>query len=502
MPNTNQSVSKMLREVHKYAEACEVLIKRKDRPAFHLSPRIGWLGLPCGMTYFQGEYHLFYQYNPFDLNWGTVYWGHAVSKDLLEWRYIPAALGPDKYYDVDGCLSGSSIVLPDGRHLLMYTGVMKEQQKYGGFCEIQRQFIAVGDGLTYIKYENNPVLDEKDMPVGNSKLHFRDPQMWRGKDGKYYCVISNINGAGSAEVLMYQSEDAFKWEFLNVIYTNERHFGLTWEHPDFFELDGKWVLLASTVDMLPEGFEYHNGYGALCLIGEFDETAHEFTPTRDQSVDYGIEFYAPQTFLTPDGRRVMIAWMQHWNTSANRNENSLWFGQMTLPRELSVKNGRLYQQPIRELETRRVNQVTYEDLTFSDILRLDGISGRKVDMELTVAAADPQKLYQSFKVVFAQDDAHHTEFSFRPYDKIGRIDRKFSGTRKTTIHQRRTLINALDGAIKLRIILDRYSVEIFINDGEQVMTATFYTPQSADGISFVADGEVKMSVTKYDLKDE
>ena len=114
--------------------------------------------------------------------------------------------------------------------------------------------------------------------------------------------------------------------------------------PDFFELDGKWVLLTSPQDMLPEGFEYHNGNGTLCLIGEYDEEKGTFTNSMIRAIDYGIDFYAPQTVLTPDGRRVMIGWMQNWDACSLRSPEEKWFGQMSLPRELFIKDGRLYQR--------------------------------------------------------------------------------------------------------------------------------------------------------------
>jgi beta-fructofuranosidase len=126
--------------------------------------------------------------------------------------------------------------------------------------------------------------------------------------------------------------------------------GKMWECPDLFELDGKWVILTSPQDMLPQGFEYHNGNGTLCLIGDFDDDLGVFVEQHDQSIDYGIDFYAPQTVLTPDGRRVMIGWMQNWDTCNFRAQDIKWFGQMSLPRELSIRNGRLYQNPIRDLK--------------------------------------------------------------------------------------------------------------------------------------------------------
>ena len=126
-----------------------------------------------------------------------------------------------------------------------------------------------------------------------------------------------------------------------------------WKCPDFFELDGKAVLLVSPQDMLPEGFEYHNGNGTLCLIGDYDEETDSFSEEHNQSVDYGIDFYASQTVEAPDGRRIMIGCMQNWDTCTFRSPHHSWYGQMSLPRELSIQNGRLYQRPIRELEALR-----------------------------------------------------------------------------------------------------------------------------------------------------
>ena len=272
-----------------------------------------------------------------------------------------------------------------------------------------------------------------------------------------------------------------------------------WECPDLFELNGKWVLLTSPQDMLPEGFEYHNGNGTLCLIGDFDEDAGVFKEMHNQSVGYGIDFFAPQTVLTPDGRRVMIGWMQNWDSCGIRSREEPWFGQMSLPRELFVKNNRLYQMPIKELDAMRHNRVEYTGVTVAETVWLDGIKGRKLDMELTIRPGDPQELYQKFAVRFAQNERYHTSLSFRPRESILKIDRKFSGSRRASIHQRRSLVNMVDGELKLRIILDRFSVEVFVNDGEQVLSATMYTDQEADRVSFFADGTVNMDVVTYEL---
>ena len=494
-------MSKMLEKARKYEDEQGKQIKAEDRPAFHVSPYVGWMNDPNGFSYYQGEYHLFYQYYPYDTHWDSMHWGHVVSKDLLHWKYLPAALAPDEEYDKGGCFSGSAIELDDGRQLLMYTAVDHETLEDGSKRDIQTQAVAVGDGRDYVKYEKNPVLTEKDLPEGASKVDFRDPKIWKGKDGNFYCVIGSRPADGSGQILLYRSENGFDWEFVSILAENKKRFGKMWECPDFFELDGKHVLLTSPQDMLPEGLEYHTGNGTLCIIGEMDKDTYTLKEQFNQSVDYGIDFYAMQTVEAPDGRRIMIGWMQNWDTCANnRIPKGKWFGQMSLPRELSIKDGRLIQKPVREIEKLRTNKTEYKNVAFEDVIRLDGIEGRCVDMEITLRPADAQNIYKKFAVRFAQNDTYHTAVSFRPYESVLKIDRKFSGSRRAIIHQRRSLVNSENGEIKLRLILDRFSAEIFVNDGEHVMTATIYTDLEADGISFFADGKVEMDVTKYELK--
>ncbi len=492
-------ISQSLRDARKYEETMEQKIGKEERPGFHLAARVGWMNDPNGFSWYQGEYHLFYQYHPYDSHWGPMHWGHAVSKDLLHWEYRPAALAPDTEYDRDGCFSGSAVTLPDGRQLLMYTGVSRQMQPDGSVRDVQVQCAAAGDGTDYEKCAQNPVLAEQDLPDGGSRFDFRDPKLWQKPDGTYGCVVGNCTADGDGRVLLYHSPDGLHWNFKSVLAANDRRFGRMWECPDFFLLDGKAVLLVSPQDMLPQGFEYHNGNGTLCLIGSYDEAAETFAEEHHQAVDYGIDFYAPQTVLAPDGRRIMIGWMQNWDTCNLHTPDQPWFGQMSLPRELSVKGGRLYQKPVRELERLRTGQVRYENVTFSDLLRLDGVNGRRVDMELFIRPADEKNSYRKFAVRFAQNDSYQTSVSFRPYESIVKADRKFSGSRRALIHQRRCLVNSAGGVLKLRIILDQFSAEIFVNDGEHVLTVTMYTESAAEGISFYADGDVTMDVVKYEL---
>ncbi|MBR3007259.1 MAG: GH32 C-terminal domain-containing protein, partial [Stomatobaculum sp.] len=291
------------------------------------------------------------------------------------------------------------------------------------------------------------------------------------------------------------------WKYWKVLAANRNRFGRMWECPDFFPLDGKWVLLTSPQDMLPQGFEYHNGNGTLCLTGSFDEAEGNFTEETDQAIDYGIDFYAPQTVLTPDGRRVMIGWLQNWDACAIRRPESAWAGQMSLPRELSLRNGRLCQQPLRELASLRRDEKEFHDIPVSGQVRLPGIQGRAVEMEIRVRPADPAAVFHKFAVRFAEDGQFHTAFSFRPHEGILKADRKFSGSRRAIVHQRRCLVEHRDGALTIRLILDRFSAECFVGEGEQVMSMALYTDTAADGISFFADGDAVMDLKFARLGD-
>ena len=480
-----------------YERAAGEKIRRESRPVFHLTPLTGWMNDPNGFCFYRGLYHLFYQYNPYATKWDAMHWGHAVSRDLLRWTYLPAALAPDAPYDSFGCFSGSAAELPDGQHLLMYTGVRQGD----GDQTFQTQCIAVGDGTDYKKYAKNPVLDSGALPEGLSPHDFRDPKMWRTEDGGYRCVVGTRREDRRGVLLQYESLDGLDWRYVGVLAENDGRFGLMWECPDFFPLDGKQVLFVSPQDMLPEGFEYHNGNGTVCLTGHMD--GNRFVEEHNQAIDYGIDFYAPQTILTPDGRRVMIGWMQNWDTCGTTGyEERLWCGQMTLPRELFLKNGRLWQRPVRELAQYRSGKTAYQNVLLDGKKTLEGIEGRVAELEIRVRPADPGSPYRNFILYFAQNEKYYSSLSYRPYESWLQIDRKFSGSRRAYVHQRRCLVPGRHGEIRLHVILDRFSAEVFINGGEQVMTAAILTGSDAGGISFETDGKAVMDITKYTLSEE
>ena len=494
--------SEPLAKARSYEEHMEAFIDLADRPCFHLSSYVGWMNDPNGFSYYKGEYHLFYQYSPYKTTWAPMHWGHAVSKDLLTWRNLPCALAPDMPYDeYNGCFSGSAIELPDGQLLLMYTGAgANGKRKDGSPRECQTQCLAVGDGVNFQKYEGNPVIDASSLPEGSSSEHFRDPKIWREEDGTYWAALANLGPDKSGQIVLYRSEDAFSWQFDRVLSRNRGRYGIMWECPDLFKLDGKDVLLLSPQDMLPEGHEFYSGNGTLCIVGHLDQQSGELVEETVSSIDHGIDFYATQTLLTPDGRRVMVAWMQNWDATAGLMRARSWFGQMATPRELSVRNGRLYQWPIRELEGLRMNQIVHNGITVDENpIALEGVCGRVVDLLVNIRPEDEGDLYKEFVIWFAQDSRFHSSVRYRPAHGSLEVSRIHAGSRRAYVHHRKCNVPGAPAKLSLRLVLDKYSVEVFANDGIRAMSMTIPTEVTADAITFSCKGRAVLDVEKYDL---
>ena len=489
-------MSKILLNAREYEEKFGAYICDEDRPVFHLSPRVGWMNDPNGLSFYNGQYHLFYQYHPYSTKWGPMHWGHAVSRDLLQWEYLPAAIAPDTAYDRGGCFSGSAIELPDGRHLLLYTGVRHETGGDGKERDIQTQCVAVGDGLNYEKYDGNPVLDGKDIPEGFSIHDFRDPKIFRKEDGGFGCVVGNRTGDGSGAVLLFGSKDGFRWQFESVLDRSRNELGRMWECPDMFRLDDRDVILTSPQDMQAMGLEFHSGNCTMALMGRITEG--NFLREQVQAIDYGLDFYAPQTLQTPDGRRVMIGWMQNWDTVSLCPDDARWFGQMTTPRELTIREGRLIQNPVRELDALHGRRVAYQNVPVHEEVSLTGVYGRVADITVTVKPAD-EAGFEMFRVKFAKDSQHYASLTYHTGTSTLRLSRTHAGFTKDVVHERTCLVANRGGEIKLRIILDRYSAEVFVNDGQQALTMTFLTPRTADGISFACSGQALINVEQYDI---
>lgn len=475
-----------------------VKIPAHARPGFHLTPLVGWMNDPNGFCYYNGCYHLFYQYHPYNTVWGPMHWGHAASADLLHWDYLPCALAPDTAADSAGCFSGSAAPLPDGQLLLLYTGV---QPAATGHKELQAQCVAVGDGRDFAKDAANPVITAAMLPEGYSAVDFRDPKIWQEGD-RYYCVAASRHKTEQGSILLFESPDGRSWRCLTVLDASHDALGKMWECPDFFALDGAQVLLVSPQEMraTADG-EFHAGEGTVAILGRYDPATHAFARQRVQAVDYGLDFYAPQTLLAPDGRRIMVAWMQSWATAPVNPAacGRPWFGRMTLPRELRVQNGRLYQTPVREIETLWRDKVALNGVTVTESTALPGIHGRSLDLTVRVnAAASPA--CRRFTLCFAADDALYNEIRCDLDRGELDFDRSHGGSRRDAPHTRHIKAAPRNGKLTLRLILDKDCAELFVNNGERVLSAVLDTPLEAQGITFGAEsGPVNLDIVQYTL---
>lgn len=471
---------------------------KDHKPVFHLTPLTGWMNDPNGFSYYDGKYHLFYQYNPYDVHWDRMHWGHACTEDFVNWEYLPAALAPDQDYDAFGVFSGSALE-KDGKHVLMYTSVQETKLPHGMKAVRQDQCIAIGNGRDYQKSIKNPVITGDMLPKDCSREDFRDPKIWE-EDGVFYCAVGNRHEDGSGQILLFVSEDLENWSMKSVLDRCENRYGKMWECPDFFHLGEKHVLIVSPQDMTAEGLEFHNGNGTVMFTGTFDKETGKFHEETAHAVDYGLDFYAPQTVETPDGRRVMTAWLKSWDGLVHIQDTK-WNGMMILPRELELKQGRVVQNPVRELEQYRRNRVSYENIRLGGTAgqaegsELEGIKGRTADLTLDIEEGE----YDSFEIRLAQNERFYSSIRYDRKDSVLTFDRTYSGLCRDYPSVRSMAVRDRKGKIRIRILLDLYSVEIFVNDGEQAMTSMITTDASADRITFRAEGPVQASVEKYDI---
>ena len=268
-----------------------------------------------------------------------------------------------------------------------------------------------------------------------------------------------------------------------------------WECPDFFTLDDTQVLIVSPQEMHARE-EFHPGYGTVAILGTFDEAHCAFTRRSIQPVDHGLNFYAPQTVLAPDGRRIMIGWMDNWETCKEAPRRHPWYAQMSTPREIFIKNGRLMQVPVREIESMWTSTVSHEAVISTET-SLPGVSGRMMDM--TVTLHPDGSTCRRFTLHVAKDSSHFIKIQADLARGELVFDRSRGGSRRDIAHTRHVLAPVENGRLTLRLLMDKESIELFINDGERVVTSLIPTPLSADGITFTADAPLPVTVEAHTL---
>lgn len=487
-------LSEKLLAAREYESSRSKEIPPVERPVYHMTTPIGWMNDPNGFSYYQGQIHLFFQYHPYNTFWGPMHWGHYVTPDYIKWELQPCAMAPDMDYDKDGCFSGSAVSMGD-QHVLMYTGV-KEWDENGEHITRQTQCIAFGDGREYVKYKNNPVITADMLPEGSSKVDFRDPKIWKEQDG-FWSLVGSKDATGSGQLALFHSDNAMDWEFVKILDHCHHEYGEMWECPDFFPLGGRQVLVISPQFMEADGKEFHSGNNTVYFVGDYDQERKSWSRGLPHMVDFGLDFYAAQTMEASDGRRIMIGWLQSWDTRLTPDHYK-WSGMMTIPRELSLKDGRLIQTPVREIRNYYQNEVVVEDFALNSQMgetEISGITGRSVDLTVHVKNGDYKKLFLSV----AANEKYRTTIIVNNMEGSVSVNRAQAGFKKDFICERSMKVAQRNGEIKLRVLVDKNSVELFVNDGEQAMTTLIYTSVEASQILWSIDGNAVVDVCKNDI---
>lgn len=469
------------------------------RGKFHLTPPLGWMNDPNGFSYFKNQYHLFYQHNPKDSVWGPMCWGHAVSNDLIFWNHLPIALRPDQPYDANGCFSGSAVTLGEN-HILFYTGHFDPN---GPKERRETQCISVGNGIEYKKFIHNPVIAEDLLPKDSSLGDFRDPKIWR-ENNIWYCITANANDSGNGRLLLFSSDNLEKWRFIGTLLKGGTNFGGMWECPDYFKIDEQDVLLWSAIGIPPEEGKYQNEHSVLWSIGKFDKDRGVFNPFKIMEVDKGPDFYAPQTLRSPDGRIIMVGWMQNWLRSMPTHELGLgWAGSMTIPREIEIIDETLVQKPIRELEKYRIEEIQ-NNVKIKNSIRLPNVASQYLDLEISLETSENGTVGLKFFVGKGEE----TVFTWDSRSNWLTLDRSKSGfpIRSLTpnrpncqIYRAHVLGNRK--ILEIRAILDRSSIEIFVDEGRIVFSMTIFPQPDSDGIEiFAKNGIARAKYRAWKLK--
>lgn len=480
-------------EANKFIKENKHKLNREYRLNYHLMGEYGWINDPNGFIEYKGKYHLFYQHYPYKPVWGPMHWGHGVSEDLIKWEYAPIALAPDTEFDKDGCFSGTSIE-KEGKLYLIYTGhVYTGDDKCNEYK--QTQGIAYSeDGISFTKYTDNPVLGTEQIPEKASKKDFRDPKVFK-EDEVYYMVLGSNDGYKNGQVLLYKSSNLTDWEFVNVLAKSDGNIGAGWECPDIFKLDGKDIFIVSPQYMKPQGNDYQNTHSVIYMIGSLNIEEGKFDFKDYNQADFGFDFYAPQTTMDDKGRRIIVAWMDMWESkfpTQDRGDN--WCGAMTLPREVILKGNKLYFKPVPEIKKYRKNEIILENIKIDGEQRFD-INGVSYELQVTFDA----KASTEFGIKLRTNENEETVLEYSTKDNLFKFNRDKSGIGPKG--ERKTEVELIDNKLKLQVFVDKSSVEVFINDGEKVMTGRIYPSKDAVNIKAFSSGECSIiSLKKWDIE--
>ena len=423
------------------------------RPKIHLTAPSNWINDPNGFIYYNGEYHLFYQYFPYECKWGTMHWGHATSTDLVNWKHHKIALYPTKEYDQNGCFSGTAIIKDEELHLY-YTAIKYDKFREGNIhspydnesFEASQAKIVSKDGYTFNNYEDKkliipPILDES---LGH-RTHTRDPKVWKYKDRYSMALGSKFKQEGNdkftGEVLFYTSNDGEQWTYKNRCYDDT--IGDMWECPDLFKVDGNYLLVMSPENIISDDINYTNN--SVYSIVDFDEENCEMKLINKQKfLDEGLDLYAPQTTLDEFGNRVLIGWMRMPLTF----EGEEWIGMMSLPRVINIRDNEVYFSVPEYIDKLFNKEVKLSEFDINEVYKLDVTLNK--DSILNIGG---------YKISIIDDSivADRTEV----FPDIKRKGRVFKSSK-------------LNERYDLSIYIDNGIIEMFINDGKYVISNIVY----------------------------
>jgi fructan beta-fructosidase len=471
------------------------------RPQFHFSPDSMWMNDPNGMVYYEGEYHLFYQFHPFDNVWGPMHWGHAISTDLVHWEHLPIALYPDSLGTI---FSGSAVIdrnnssgLGSSENPPMVAIFTHHNQALAdtGSELFQYQSIAysLDKGRSWTKYPGNPVLPNPGI------RDFRDPKVsWYAEGNNWIMTL-----AAQDRIMFFSSPDLISWTLESEFGAHTGAHGGVWECPDLFPMEirgeEKWVLLVSINPGGPSG-----GSATQYFVGEFDgKHFHNENPgTEALWIDHGKDNYAGVTWSNVpemDGRRIFLGWMSNWQY-ANQVPTERWRSAMTLPRELILDWNEagyfLRSIPVIETEKLRVAQVRLEPGAVADRKDVGPAiddAGPLYEIDL-VFLCDPNVAEEIEFGIILESEQHEKLIAacntgagkvFIARDESGKIDfsEHFPG-----IHPAPYQVSDA-GEIRFHAFIDLSSIELFVDEGKLVMTELCFPESGFDRIHLYASHE-------------
>ena len=451
------------------------------RQRWHFMPPAGWMNDPNGLIHFKGHYHLFYQFNPYAAVWGAMHWGHAVSRDLLHWKHMPIALAPSESYDNHergGCFSGSAVD-DGGRLALMYTATTNHGD---GF--VQTQCVAFSDdGVRFQKLESNPVIGE---PPAEGSRDFRDPKVWR--HGAHWYVVIGSSRGGQGKALLYRSPDLRQWDYVGVLAESKNDLGSMWECPDCFPLGDRHVLMFSPMHLGERKTVY--------LVGDLDYATGAFRRETIGEVDWGFDYYAPQSFVDDRGRRIIIGWQNAWDwmpwwKDFGPTHAEGWCGSLAMPRtvELAADN-RLVFRPVAEMAGLRRNPFSLAGSTHGpEGRRLE--AGGSISYEIEVEWDRAATSARTFGLKLRSSRKHETLLFFDSSSRELVFDRSRSGFHTDGI--RRCRAEMRGDTIELHAFVDTCSIEAFTDGGRTAMSNNIFTNNDDTGVSlFCGGGKAKV----------